>query len=191
MSMSDFDSLDDQLLFSLVKKGNEAAFREIYQRYWRILYGIAYNRLKDKEAAEDITHDVFASLWQQREGTEIAHVKGYLAAATRYLVIEHLRKSVQQQALGGHREGLFVKPNAGIDDQIHHKLILEMMQGEIDRLPERCRVIFKLSREEHLPNAEIARQLDVSVSTVENQLNKALRKLRSSLKDSPFIALFF
>jgi RNA polymerase sigma-70 factor (ECF subfamily) len=69
-----------------------------------------------------------------------------------------------------------------IDSSLHYKRILEKVNKEVEKLPERCRLIFKYSRNNGMPIQSIAKELHISPKTVENQLNKALKQLRTSIK---------
>ena len=70
---------------------------------------------------------------------------------------------------------------------VEEKDLHEQINEIVSRLPEKCRVIYKLSREEYLPHKEIAARLHISIKTVENQLTLALRRLRVSLKDAVMV----
>ena len=69
-----------------------------------------------------------------------------------------------------------------LSESLHYKLIIKMINEEIENLPERCRLVFKYSREKNLPVKEIAAQLNISTSTVENHLNNALKRLHLIMK---------
>src|SRR5690606_13282081 len=79
------------------------------------------------------------------------------------------------------------EPN--IEQRIDQRMGLERISQEVDRLPTRCRLIFKYSREEHLNNKEIAEKLDISIRTVENHLTNAKRQLRKHIKQFFFLSI--
>ena len=169
----------DDALLCLLAQDDELAFNEIYRRYWRILFGIASGKLKSSFLAEDIIHDVFASLWKNRKSVYIQSLQHYLASSTRYLVFKAIRKSTLQQS-----QQSLQRPSAEftLEDSVHNKCLLEFVNREIDTLPLRCRTIFKYSREKGMSNKEIAMEMQISSKTVENQINKALHHLRFSMK---------
>lgn len=176
-------SYSDQELMALLKANYDFAFTELYTRYWKVLFGIAYNRLKDIQAAEDIVHDVMMCIWNNKERLEIANVKAYFATATKYMVLQKIRKAYRQdqylEAVKNSREA----DSIDLEDSLHYKNVLLLLQDEIDYLPEKCKLIFKYSREDNLSIKEIADKLNISSSTVENQLNKALGRLRLVMKN--------
>lgn len=186
--MAGYSSYTDQELIALLKQRDHAAFNEIYGRYWKILYAVAYNRLRDNQSAEDVVHDVLVSLWNHRDTAEIDNLAGYLATATKYMVF-HMMKRAQKFSREEHEmdQAGQILDQEDIEDRLHYKHLLELVNAEVERLPEKCKLIFKYSREEHLSTKEIAEKLNVSTSTVENQMNKALKTLRSSVKNSHLI----
>lgn len=168
------------------------AFTEIYTRHWKLLYGIAYNRLKEMATAEDIVHDVLTLVWQKRLELAPVSLKSYLAAAVKYSVLAHLRKKISaRNYLLQNPAEITMTPHPEVI--LHHKRILQMVREEVEKLPEKCRLIFKDSREQGLTTAEIAEKFNISSKTVENQLNKALRHLKSSFRSLflLLILLFF
>src|SRR5262245_31392992 len=82
----------DSELVVLLSKDDPRAFTLLYDRYWKILFSIAYNRLKDIQVAEDIVHDVFMSLWHNRNTISPDALNPYLATAVKYMVLAQVRK---------------------------------------------------------------------------------------------------
>ncbi len=167
---------DTELLNRIADK-NEAAFTELYSRYWQKLFAIAYNRLQDRESAEDAVHDVFAALWVNNQLNEIQSPANYLATAVKYTVLGKVKKKIQE------REHLLTAvPSEAFADTteyaLHNRQVLELIKQEVEQLPEKCRLIFQYSRNEHMPVKQIAAKMQISPKTVENQLGKAIRHLR-------------
>lgn len=152
---------------------DEKAFTEIYNRYWKMVLAIGISRLKDVHLAEDILHDVFASLWANRTKTEILSLENYLASATKYLVFASIRKKTHEQRYYASQ----LKPELNVENDYMYKQLYEFAAKEIESLPERCRLIFKY-RERGMSNKEIAMQMKISIKTVENQINKVFHRLR-------------
>ena len=159
----------------MVKQGDEHAYAEIFHRYWDTLYAIAYNRLSSKQEAEDIVQEVFASLWKRRFDLDIKSLQSYLATATKYAVFQSWRKALKQSSLN-HRVQVSNLDGPGI---VEAGFMQEILSKEINRLPEKCRLVFKYSREEGLSNKEIAEEMNISVKMVEAHLTKALKQLKA------------
>ncbi len=178
--MQNYQLYSDDALLTLLKIDDGQAFNEVYNRYWKILFSIASSRLRNTHSAEDILHDVFASLWKNRGNANIRSLQHYLASSTRYLVFKVIRKNAHAHKYivsGTDNTATFELENA-----LHNKYLLEYISREIDTLPEKCRMIFKYSRDKGMTNKEIALEMNITSKTVENQINKALHHLRFSVK---------
>ena len=184
--MNKYHQYDSLLLISLLSENDEFAFTELYDRYWKKLFVIAYNRLNEIETAEDIVHDVFASLWTNRNKINIESPENYLATAVKYMVLEKIRKRSKERQYKSEFESapVFEIP---VETSLHYKRILEKVNKEVNRLPEKCQLIFKYSRDERMPVKQIAEKLNISPKTVENQINKALKQLKLAAR--PFLSL--
>lgn len=185
--MSSEQLYDEKELLSLLALGSEEALKIIYQKYWQCLFLSAYNVLKDKEACEDIIQEIFIQIWQKRESLNItSSLAGYLFTATRYQVFHHIKKSAGRRELFENLEERFSTDSPDIP--LYVKDLQEKINTAVEQLPEKCRNIYKLSREQHLSYKEIADYLQISSKTVENQLSIALKKLRGALGE--FMSFF-
>ncbi len=171
----------------MLTTGNEEAVKIIYQKYWQRLFLSAYNVLKDKEACEDIIQEIIIQLWKKRETLNITtSLSAYLFTATRYQVFHHIKKSAGRPELFEELEERF--STDAPDVPLYVKDLNERINTAVESLPEKCRNIYKLSKEHHLSYKAIAEHLEISPKTVENQLSIALKKLREALGD---LLLFF
>lgn len=178
--MSNYKSYTEKELLQLLSNDDRLAFGEIYDRLWKPLFAIAYNRLKELQAAEDIVQDVFASLWKNRHAVEADSVKNYLAAATKYMVLAKIKRMALERR---YQQSAQLAPvvELNVDGDIDNKRLLQFIKTEVETLPEKCRLIFQCSRDKGMSAKEIATEFNISAKTVENQLNKALRHLRKSV----------
>jgi RNA polymerase sigma-70 factor (family 1) len=182
--------VNDKELISAIKSGSERHFKELFDSYWRKLFIMANSVLRNEADAEDIVQELFIDLWNRRATLAIDNLGGYLFIATRYGIAKKLTKRPLQKRHIQLFETIQDKANLGssveTDDLIH------FVRGKINKLPHRCREVFELSRFEQLSNNEIAEKLEISSSTVENQINKALKILRDddSLKGELSILIF-
>lgn len=170
---------EKKLLISLAK-GEEDALKEIYLKYWQPLYIAAHNVLKDKEACEDVIQEIFIQLWYRRETLHITtSLAAYLFAATRYQVFHLIKKSPKRLQVTENLEDRFFTDAP--DSPLYAKDLQGRINNAVARLPEKCRDVYKLSREHHLSYKAIAARLQISPKTVENQLSIALKRLREAL----------
>lgn len=178
--------IDLQLLEKL-RSGDENALTGIYKKYWQPLFTSSYNILRDKQACEDIIQELFIRLWNNRQNIEITvSLKAYLYASMRYEVYRQIRT-------GAARGGIFDDLPERLQSpttygNIEYKELIAQVNSVVDSLPQKCKEVYKLSREEYLSHKEIAGRLNISTKTVENHLTKALRQLRTSL-GTLFLAL--
>ena len=178
--MKRYYQYDNTALLQLLSESDALAFTEIYDRYWKKLFSIAYNRLQEKALAEDIVHDTFASLWTNRATAEIKSLENYLATSVKYLVFAKIKMKERERLYSAIKQPFIAEST--IENTLHYKRIIEIIQKEVEQLPEKCRLIFKYSRSEGMPVKLIAKKLNIAPKTVENQLNKALKQLRMATK---------
>jgi RNA polymerase sigma-70 factor (ECF subfamily) len=172
----------DQQLLDLIRTDDRGAFTELYNRYWDKTYAVALHRLEDEHEAEEVVQEVFLSIWQRRATLQLTHtVATYLAVAVKYKVINHLAKQHRRQLQ--HDELTITSPIIADStaDWLHEKELRQLLEKTISQLPEKCRIVFLLSRDENKTYAEIAAELNISQKTVEAHMSKALRELRETL----------
>lgn len=177
--MQNLSLLDDDTLVLLARK-DQKAFSEIYQRYYPLLLNIAIKRLEIKQLAEDLVQEIFLSLYQKIERLEIScSIKAYLNKAIRFKISNEYRsKSVRMK----YCKNVF---SMGISKNDFSILEVKELSHKVDsvyaQLPHKCRQVFLLSRLEGLSQKDISRKLDISLSTVEKHIGKALRIFREEL----------
>lgn len=180
ISMRTTNQRSDEELLELLKTDDIAAFEEIYNRYWEKLYVAAYKRLHLKEVCEEIVQDFFTKFWINRAHIDIrSSFAGYFFTAIRYQVLNYMEKEMVRT---NYKDNLqFNLTNNSTEESVLLNDLTQNLDRAVKELPERCRSIFELSRNEFKSNKEIAEMLDISEKTVENQLTKALRRLRRTI----------
>ena len=136
--------------------------------------------VKAKEPAEEVVSDVFIKVWEKRRELEkIESLKLYLYVATRHIALNYLdkqrRKSTKPLDYFQHSE--LISVNLDPEQLLITADMMAMLRKAVDQLPPKCKVIFKLVKEDGLKYKEVAEILGISVKTVENQLAIALHKL--------------
>ncbi|SEK43190.1 RNA polymerase sigma-70 factor, ECF subfamily [Chitinophaga rupis] len=179
----------DEELLHLLQNGDEQALTWLYRRHWEPLFLAAYQVLKDKEACKDLVQELFTEVWQKCNHIQLTgSFKAYLSASIRYKVFRYIRQHPAHEALFEHLTERMQTPSP--ESELAVKELQALLNTLVATLPEKCATIYRMSREQHLSYKEIATRLNVSVKTVENQINIALRRLRTGLHYSiGFLAL--
>jgi len=158
-------------------------FEGLFKTHYVELCTFAQVILKDPFAAEDIVQEVFIKLWAKRKELEFsASIKTYLFTATKNSCLNHLNKYKRRSELLNIYLAGIEQYAENVDAHICYQDLQQKMTEVINTLPPRCREVFVLSRSHAKSYKEIGEQLDISVKTVEQQISKALKQLRISLK---------
>lgn len=170
----------DEILVTLLQGGDCVAFEVIYKRYWKKLFAAAHKRISKKDVCEEFIQDIFTSLWLKRESTDIKNLSAYLQTAVKYKVINFIHHEiVLREAF--HEQEILESDNSAEEAVLLDDLELAL-KAEVNKLPTRCQQVFKLSKERNLSAKQVASQLGISESTVENQLTKAMKLIRGNLR---------
>ena len=176
----------DQRELNIIERLNnsdEGVIRVLFDEYYEYLCRSIYRVVPDASVSEDIVQEVFMELWKKRESIQITtSIKAYLRRSALNRSLNYLRKNkvkfeeeVEIPDMGSYDSGGQADMEASeLETRIHQI---------IDELPERCRIIFGMSRFEEMSYKEIAEALNISVKTVENQMGSALKFLRTELAE--------
>lgn len=158
---------------------NTKIFKEYFIQHYRPLCLFALHYLKDIDNAEDIVQDCFTELWERKDNqTNIADIKPYLYTMVRNRCIDVLRKEslIDCNIEPSDLEGLIS------DEECEERSYDEArMWTAIDSLPEKCREVFLLAKRDGMKYEEIADRMNISVNTVKNQMNKALKIIKEGV----------
>jgi len=174
-----------------VQNADEATFEQVFKTHYKNLFAYAITILKSEAAAEEIVQNVFLRLWEKKLSMPpAAQLKPYLYRAVHNECLNHIKHEKVKS-----RYQLYAVSRNEEQEQPASKKVMtaeleKNIQDALNELPEQCRTIFHLSRFEELKYREIAGQLDISVKTVENQMGKALKLLRTKLAEFLPLLLF-
>lgn len=167
------------------KNDDIAAFEILFKKYYADLVNYSYRLTRDVDASEEIVQEFFYNYWKNRKAINIrVSLRAYLYRSVRnntinYLEAVNVRRKYASKVLSG------TANNSGYEDtSVELSELNELIENALDELPERCSLIFRMSRFDGLKYEEIAKELSVSVKTVEANMGKALKFLRSKLETS-------
>lgn len=151
-------------------------FRLLFEDHYRPLTVFAMKYVNGEDDAKEIVQQVFVRLWETRKTLVIEKcAKAFLYQSVKNACINYARSKHQQTHFTNDFSTLM------LENDVLERMIateqLEQVYQAIEELPDRCQVIFKLSRLKQLRHSEIAKKLNISVKTVENQIGHALKKL--------------
>jgi len=186
--MAIYSNLSDADLLLLITDGKEAAFTEIYNRYWERLVATGYYYTRSKEVAEEIVNDVLMGLWLRRASLAIHSLPAYLGTAVKFAVFKAIARNKKRNQVLGHPLPLETETEAeaaahnDTQQQLDAIFMDEWVRGIVEQLPEKARLVFVYSRDEALSVKEIAGKMDLSPKSVEYHLTKALKAIRDSIR---------
>lgn len=175
---------DEEELLHRVSLGDTEAFTTVYYRYKDKLYGFVLGLTRSTDKSEDIVQDVFLKLWQNREqASEIDNLNAYLFRMAQNQFVDALRKFSKSIAIISEYKKNKTENITPIDTLIGKELN-EKIEEAIHSLSPRQRKVYCMHKEQGLPHAEIASLLNLSLSTIQNHINRAFANIRKYLAHS-------
>jgi len=170
-----FSSEDNSVL-------NESSYEELFRKWYTPLCKMIFRIIKDKDKTEDIVQEVFVKLWEKRTELKIeTSLKSYLYRASINASYNYLEKNKRYPTHTIDELTIQIPSQLNPENEINALELEKKINDALLLLPEACREIFILSRQEAMSYKEIAETLDISIKTVENQMGKALRIFREQL----------
>jgi RNA polymerase sigma-70 factor (family 1) len=175
------DEIYIKSLQAQIAAGNQQAFASLFRLFYSRLHSFSMQYVHIKETAEEITNDVFVKLWNRREEIEaINNLSTYLFVAVKNFSLNYLKQYSHLHVAVEDTDGSTALINRNDPEQeLEWKEISFQLNQAIDSLPDQCRTIFKLVKEDGFRYKEVAEILGISPRTVETQLFRALKKLQS------------
>jgi RNA polymerase sigma-70 factor (family 1) len=178
-----YHSYDDAELLFLIKKDNDKAFRVLYERYWKKLLMQAHLKLQSTEEAEEIVQTIFINLWRRRHTIQLKYsFHTYVASMLKYEILHQLATNKKERNFRENVSALHVAEDHSTRNWLEYEQLREEIEKSVQLLPEKCQLVFRLSRENGLTEKQIAETLDIAPKTVQAHMGKALKQLRTSLQ---------
>lgn len=175
--------------------GNHTAFQAIYGVYSSKVFRVAFKYLKDTALSQEIVQETFIKLWLTRHNIQIeGDIWSYLSLIAKRLSLNSLRDILKSTSLNSELLADIDDTHNTTEENLYARDLEQITDKLIKNLPKQQQLIYQLSRTEGLSHKEIAEQLHISPSTVNNHLVQALKTLRSNLEYSylhHLILIFF
>lgn len=190
-------NIEDYLLVKQLSNGNERAFEKLYQKYRNDIYAFSFSLLKSEFNAEEILQDVYLNVWQNKHKLNPnLSFKSFIFTCAKNACLNLLKRAVYEQTM---KDAIFYKINTTSSTNILDRIINDeyeiLRKKAIKKLPPKRKIIFKMSREEGKSYEDISKELNISISTVKNQMSKALEFIKNFLQVNTdltfFILLYF
>ncbi|NJO80458.1 MAG: sigma-70 family RNA polymerase sigma factor [Cyanobacteria bacterium RM1_2_2] len=179
-STSDYD------LLTALAEGQVNALSILYDRYARLVYSLAYKILENAEEAEDITQEVFLTLWRRNTyDPKRGYLSSFLTTMTRSRAIDKLRsKGARLRVLQRLQGTVRIEPNTPTPlEQASMGERSQVIRGALAQLSETERQVLEIAYYEGLSQSEIAKRLNIPLGTVKTRSRQGLLKLRQTLQD--------
>lgn len=172
------------LLDDLACNASEEALRELYMLYHKRIARYIGFYVHSGEAVVELTSDVFFAVWEnRRELTEIRNFNAYIYRIAKFKALNHLRRrSPSTIDLDQLPLELFARTETTPEDDCISSETIREIDRAIESLPPKCKLAFKLVREDRMSHREAAETLLISVKTLEVHLSRAVQKIRDVLR---------
>ncbi len=181
--------MSDTELVIAIKKGDENAFKIMFNRYHKSVFAYMISVSKDNNLAADITQQAFIALWETKTMLNSTKPpKGYLFKIAYNRYIDYCRKVKREKTFIDEFKYNTLQQVVNAEDDLDKKL--KKLKKVIEALPAKCQEILKLNKIEGLKYKEIAEHLDISQKTVESQMRIAFKKIRNAFSDDSELYLF-
>ncbi len=184
---------EDEEIVYRITKGDESAFDLFYERHWKFVFNAAFKRVEDREAAQDITQEVFCQFWQQHQSDKvpvIGNVRAYLYGTVRNQVFKWIDREKKYVSISETLDELLERSGEPDAAMLFDELF-STYRKVVERLSPQQRLIFNLRYEEGKTSQEIAEELKLSDKTVRNQLGRALGKVKAVFMSGWFFLVSF
>jgi RNA polymerase sigma-70 factor (family 1) len=170
------------ILFTNISNGNKEAFNTLFRGWYTRLLCFAKHYLNNEADAEETVSDVFISLWQNRASLDsIINPENYLFVSTKNRCLNVLRNQTMRKISLDDQPQLKTYVSESAQERIEHIELVEKLNELVNLLPEQCRIIFQMIKEDGLSAKQTAEILNLSVRTVESQVYKAVKTLEEGI----------
>ncbi|MBE9201520.1 MULTISPECIES: sigma-70 family RNA polymerase sigma factor [unclassified Nodularia (in: cyanobacteria)] len=184
----ELSSATDEALFVALKNGDSSALSILFNRHGRLVYGLALKILANSQEAEDLTQEIFLTLWRKASSNpDCRFFVRYLVTVTRSRAIDKLRDRHRQLKLverWGQTMSSQATPSPTPVEQATFAERSGRIYNALKQLPEKQRQVIELAYNQGLSQSEIAKQIDIPLGTVKTCTRQGLLKLKRILLDS-------
>lgn len=177
-----YEKIEDAELVALIKNEEIPAYEYLFRTWYTPLFRFCLKFVRIEEIAEELVQEVFIYMWEKRAALELkSSIKSYLFTAVKnksydYLKSKYAQTTFQSELLGDDQPRVSL-----VEEEFDNKELAGIIRDGINQLPEKCRIIFTMSREGGMTYNEIAEELNLSPKTVKAQIGIGIQKLKAYL----------
>jgi len=182
--------IDESQLLDKIKKGDEGAFKEVYYSFCKAVSYFISHYISDNDVVKDLTQDTFIALWNNRDKMDSSMgYKSYLLTVARNKSLNYIRS---QQYARGYSNSIEQRSRDIVNQSLNDNSLDRLLQKDVlsqinnyinNKLPDKYKEVFLLSRKKYFSNEKIAEELNISVKAVEYRIMVTLRLLRKCYGD--------
>lgn len=181
--MRSYSTYKDHELLDAIRHDDDGAFAELFKRYGKQVYKMAYSRVRSREAAEEIVQNLFIAFWDRRTTQSIDNISSYFYTAVKHKVLNVIESQIVQKKYWDYYKNFIPRQENLTEQTVEFNELLAAIEKRIEYLPEKSKKVFRLNRLEGHSITEIANALNLSEKAIEYHLTRSLKELRLHLKD--------
>lgn len=181
--MRSYSTYKDHELLDAIRHDDDGAFAELFKRYGKQVYKMAYSRVRSREAAEEIVQNLFIAFWDKRTTQSIDNISSYFYTAVKHKVLNVIESQMVQKKYWDYYKNFIPRQENLTEQTVEFNELLAAIEKRIEYLPEKSKKVFRLNRLEGHSITEIANALNLSEKAIEYHLTRSLKELRLHLKD--------
>lgn len=173
-------------LLKAFQEGDEIAFNQLFNTYWKKVFIIAYSKVRSKENAEEIVQDVFIKLWEIRKDIKINNFSAYLYTCIKNRCLNYIERQIIHKKHWNYYRQFIQQFDDSTTKDITFNNLMEAFNKGVEHIPEKSRKVFKLKHLEGKSAKEIAKMMNLSEKAIEYHSTNSIKKLRTYLKEFVF-----
>lgn len=174
---------NEKAVLEQLKQGDSQAFELIYRHYWDRLFNQAYSHLRDENETKELIQDLFVEIWQKRHTIDVhTSLDAYLQTALRFKILNYVKASLVKEKYAASIKHNQFNKHCHVEEDVQYAELHAALRSALQLLPAQPRRVYELRQNQGLSYAEIANSLQISISTVEKHMIKAMRYIRKRLE---------
>ena len=183
LNRASFLPCTDEQLIAMVRKGNDDAYAELFNRHWENVYNMVYARIRHRAVTEEMAQEIFMKLWDKRADLAIDNFSAYLYTCVKHRCINYIESKIARKKHWEHYKVFLPLEDDSTNRTVAFNDLREAMEKGLNTIPKKSKMIFRLNRLEGKSVKQIAGQMNLSEKAIQYHLTRSVKELRLYLKD--------